>query len=391
MLDAIVAADAAALARLLDGVPGVDLRDEDGTPLILLAADSGDLDLVRPFLDAGTPVDTVHERHGWTPLISAVHAGDVAAPLVAELIARGADVNRLVTDDGETALTLAVGGELAAPASAGIVGMLIRAGADPDRPRGDGWTPLMLAAQGGDPAVVRALLEAGADVSASKGEGITAVSVAEHWGRHEVLDLLRAAGAADPVAESVERLRRIWDAIGAWFAENVPDHVPPGDDAGVSTADIAAACAEIGHPLPAGVRAQLLLYGATGDLRIFEYSVLPLHRVLDRWRMLNTLRAEGAFDTAVPAEVPVGSDEVECVWWSPGWLPFAEDGGGNLYCVDLIPPPNGHRGQVIAWEVHGGPTMPMAPSLEDYLRRYRDKLTSGRYRYHEPSGTFDEL
>ncbi|HXV91932.1 MAG TPA: SMI1/KNR4 family protein, partial [Pseudonocardia sp.] len=76
-------------------------------------------------------------------------------------------------------------------------------------------------------------------------------------------------------------------------------------------------------------------------------------------------------------------------WWNPGWVPFAEDGGGNLYCVDLAPGERGVRGQVIRWEIHGGPCGPVAASFAEYLLGYRDDLTGGRYVYDPDSGTFD--
>lgn len=40
-------------------------------------------------------------------------------------------------------------------------------------------------------------------------------------------------------------------------------------------------------------------------------------------------------------------DPVQAAYWIPGWLPFAIDGGGNFYAVDMAPDEGGTYGQVI--------------------------------------------
>lgn len=50
------------------------------------------------------------------------------------------------------------------------------------------------------------------------------------------------------------------------------------------------------------------------------------------------------------------------------WVPFADDGGGNQYCVDLAPGPRGHHGQVVL--VHHEDTVGaawVAPSISGFL------------------------
>ncbi|MEL6344325.1 MAG: SMI1/KNR4 family protein [Myxococcota bacterium] len=42
------------------------------------------------------------------------------------------------------------------------------------------------------------------------------------------------------------------------------------------------------------------------------------------------------------------------VYWHPGWVPFAEDGCGNLICVDLDPGSHGTIGQIIQMEFQEG-------------------------------------
>lgn len=76
-------------------------------------------------------------------------------------------------------------------------------------------------------------------------------------------------------------------------------------------------------------------------------------------------------------------------WWHEFWLPFAEDGGGNLYCLDLDPADDGDYGQVIPWERDAGGCHPVAVSFLAFVRHFRDELHSGKYAYDEDEGLID--
>lgn len=195
----------------------------------------------------------------------------------------------------------------------------------------------------------------------------------------------------DEVSRCAERMTGYWETIAGWFAV----HAPPCQEQlvasrGAEPSAVDALEVTVGETLPDDVRAHFLRHGGTGGVAFFEYSGLSVEGAARRWRGLGNLLAQGVFDGFVPREL-AGDERVLSVWWSPGWLPFAQDGGGNLYCVDLDPPRAGARGQVIAWEVHGGPTRPLAPSFEEYLRHYRDELSSGRWVYDAYSGIFDRV
>jgi ankyrin repeat protein len=68
--------------------------------------------------------------------------------------------------------------------------LLIAAGADVNATQGDGFTPLMEAAQVGDAVLAKLLLDFGADIKAHKADGTTAEVLARDGGHEEVLDLL---------------------------------------------------------------------------------------------------------------------------------------------------------------------------------------------------------
>ncbi|MFI6284726.1 ankyrin repeat domain-containing protein [Streptomyces sp. NPDC051018] len=387
--DAVTAGDPDALTRLFaDG--GDPAASFDDLPVVLEAAGTGRVELVRPFLDAGLPVDPEwpDDRRGTTPLMYAVSVGSL--PLTEFLIARGADVNRSEQGDFETNTVLT--GAFDAPDPLPVVSVLLRAGADPSLPRPDGWTPLMLASHDGRIDVTRALVEAGADVSASKDDGTnTAISLAEHWQHDDIVRFLRDHGATDPAEACAERLAALVSDISGWLAEHARPAYRSVVAAGgpADPAEVAELEAAVGARLPADFHAYLRLFGRSGGLDIFEYEGLSVKGILSTWRGLSDLHSQGTFNDRTPHGMLPGEDDMQAVWWHPGWVPFASDGGGNLYCIDLAPPRPGARGQVIEWEIQAGPYGPRASSFEEYLQDYRDKLLSGRYVYDEYSGTYD--
>ena len=74
--------------------------------------------------------------------------------------------------------------------------VLMEAGADANKARDDGVTPLYIAAQKGHDAVVRALLEAGADVNTAWDNGATPLRIAAVNGHEAIVHILSDAGAA---------------------------------------------------------------------------------------------------------------------------------------------------------------------------------------------------
>ena len=68
-------------------------------------------------------------------------------------------------------------------------------------------------------------------------------------------------------------------------------------------------------------------------------------------------------------------------WWNTGWVPVAQDSGGNLVMVDLCPDleSGGVVGQVIGWEAAMGPVGPFCRGgLVEYLTgELVDRLRAG--------------
>lgn len=128
------------------------------------------------------------DRDGWTPLMTAAYYDDAAD--VKTLVAHGGDPNaRSMQQLTPLAIAAQYGKNEAAVA-------LVEAGADPRSAVGEaGYTPLMLAVRNGSPALARALIRKGADVNARNQGGVTALMIAAAGGDAEIVGLLVHAGA----------------------------------------------------------------------------------------------------------------------------------------------------------------------------------------------------
>jgi cytohesin len=76
-----------------------------------------------------------------------------------------------------------------------VVRSLIEAGADINKARDIGATPLYVGAQFGHETVVRALIEAGADINKARDIGGTPLSIAAQKGQEATVQILRDAAA----------------------------------------------------------------------------------------------------------------------------------------------------------------------------------------------------
>lgn len=71
-------------------------------------------------------------------------------------------------------------------------------------------------------------------------------------------------------------------------------------------------------------------------------------------------------------------------WWSPGWFPFATNGAGDYYCIDLGPTFPGKRGQVI----HFSHECPERPLIAESFFEFLVKLTVGYEAGHYEMGEY---
>jgi ankyrin repeat protein len=145
------------------------LHSRDAQKLFRHAAEWGDVEVVKAFIEEGADPDA---------------SFDSITPLQ---IARGADVVKVLIDAGANINATSEHGSgppLEHAAELGDVDsiqVLLKAGAKVNGKSSAGWTALMGAAESGNPDAVRALLSAGADVHSRNNSGNDALDFA-HFG-----------------------------------------------------------------------------------------------------------------------------------------------------------------------------------------------------------------
>lgn len=173
--------------------------------------------------------DTVNlrGRGGMTPLLAAALYGD--APLVARLIALGADVEA-ATPAGATPLMWA------APDTAKMR-VLLDAGADPDARTTDGRTALIIASGiGGASPAVRLLLEYGADAGAA--DGAAALREAARVNDVDTFELLLHVGGVPPTGAPNGLVRTFCAKCAASIRAGDPLPKQPPESTASATAPI---------------------------------------------------------------------------------------------------------------------------------------------------------
>jgi ankyrin repeat protein len=157
-------------------------RDENGMTGLLLALREPSPRVIQVLL--ASPQTDVEARNGndESPLMLAAIKGQV--PLVKQLIARDADINK----PGWTALHYA-----ASSGQVEIMKLLLEKYAFIDAQSPNGTTPLMMAAMYGSPDSVKLLLEEGADPLMKNQQNMTAADFAARGNRPDAMELLKAA------------------------------------------------------------------------------------------------------------------------------------------------------------------------------------------------------
>ncbi|RMI44489.1 SMI1/KNR4 family protein [Actinomadura harenae] len=132
--------------------------------------------------------------------------------------------------------------------------------------------------------------------------------------------------------------------------ERLPDAI------GATGEEIAAAEARLGVPLPEELRALYRVTRGRFDDLNGDYEAMTAYAIAVRSELLplDELYIADPESRPAPWRFAAGAavvtrpdDAVQGVVGSPGWIAFADNGGGDRYAIDLTPGPKGRLGQVI--------------------------------------------
>lgn len=146
---------------------------------------------------------------------------------------------------------------------------------------------------------------------------------------------------------------------------------------------------EVGEKPPTQLITYLAIHnGSAGRYRLIEpWELLPVDAIIEKIRFIhgdfrNLLHAEDiALDDEQEARGPV-----KPVIWNDHWWPFADDGSGNLLCVDDDPADGGTKGQVIFWSADPPYVEVTAKTLDEFFEQYDKDLADGNYDFSEFDG-----
>ncbi len=181
-------------------------------------------------------------------------------------------------------------------------------------------------------------------------------------------------------------IQNIWHDIEKWYAENAPRLLANLKD-GVSNQVITDFEARVGLSLPDDYKASLRLHN--GDVYVHDYNYLSLQRVLKNWLMMTEQSEQGVFEGREIFDA--GAGIIQNTWWHGAWIPFAEDGGGNLICIDMAPETDGVVGQILNMEMQSGPVASEFTSFLKWLESYKNDLYNGVYEVDEDGSLIEKL
>lgn len=164
-------------------------------------------------------------------------------------------------------------------------------------------------------------------------------------------------------------IRTLWAEIDRWFEDhratkNLAARRPP-----VTRAMLARLEKTIGARVPADLRESLEVHDGGGSFE--SYRLLSAERICEQWISLTELRRDGAITKRL---------------WNEAWIPFAQDGGGNLKAVDP------QKERLLSIELQGpqGVFATRRRTFTDFLKAYAAKLAQGKLVVDE-EGFVDEL
>jgi cell wall assembly regulator SMI1 len=382
-------------ALLQAGVP-VDARDLLQKTALWYAAKAGAEAAFDYLLSQGADPAVRHPEHGWTPLQDAAGGATPAHERICQKLLASALGKDKSAVQGAMLAACCSG-------SAAIIQALIAAGADVNQKERVGGSYLLSAIK--DNAlrdqVVPILLAAGANLAATRPRssydsaadkklvGKTAHEIARVLGYKVVAGLLAKAGAPKvvkrpPRPKPAATVGEAWDRIEAWLKANASGWKPlrkPATEAQVAWLEKA-----IDHQVPADLRQSLLRHNGSEE-GLFPFGPDPLDcyglysatDIAGAWEMQAELLDDGDFDPN-KRKAQAG---IRAQHWNTGWLPIADNGAGDHFCVDLAPAKGGKVGQVIHVGHEGPKRTRLGTSVADWLGRFAADLEAGAYRYEE--------
>ncbi len=180
-----------------------------------------------------------------------------------------------------------------------------------------------------------------------------------------------------------------WKTIEKWLSTNVPEVKKtlrkPANKELVAKVEkklkvtlpadfVASALIHDGQNFDTG---EGIFFDPTGDEFEASYLMIPLADIPNGWKIMNDLQDMGDFDGREREAVR----GVEPLWWNRGWIPIADNEGGDFFCLDLAPAKGGRVGQVILFSHEGEPIRRVAWSFEEWMEKLAKRYKAGKIKF----------
>jgi cell wall assembly regulator SMI1 len=177
----------------------------------------------------------------------------------------------------------------------------------------------------------------------------------------------------EPVRLLTEATKKIWEHFEKWCRSNAP-LICRNLRQGASSEEIKTLEERIGLTLPEDFSTFLMVHN--GAMWFDSYEYIGTEQIYETWFRMNQIQNKGSFANRKTDSRSLGI--IKNIWWDSHWIPFAEDGCGNLHCIDLAPDVNGTIGQVIYWEKIQGP---LPSGCQSFFAWFRD-MDQGLGKYY---------
>lgn len=388
-------------AKLAAGVK-IDGRHKWGKTPIWAAAQQGQAEVFFYLLDKGANPNVRHPEHDWNPLADSVGNGDE------KIVDRERMFHALLNSSLGKDPAVVQRAMLAAccSGSAKMVQGLIDAGANVNAEYAGGYLIPAVVDNDNRNEVVPVLLAAGIDTTIKrprssyddaddkKKVGKTADAIALMLGYKRLAKQIQSASAKQPKAVAKPRpkpprsIDEAWDRIEAWLVANAKGWKPLRPKA--TDVQIAKAEKSLGIKLPADVRASYRRHNGSDDHGFFpdhaganvSWYLLSVPEIVGEAEEWEELLDDGDFDDSKPK----ADKGVRREAWNKRWIPFAGNGGGDCWCLDLAPASGGKAGQVIYVSHEMAQRERLAKSFSEWLGKFAIALEAGDYRYEKGKG-----
>lgn len=179
-------------------------------------------------------------------------------------------------------------------------------------------------------------------------------------------------------------MQEIWDQIHQGLSIHAPKLIPHFQS-GTTEKAIQQTEALLGIQFPEDVRESYRIHNGMCSEQKFLYEwpeFYSLDAIFSQWDCWRDLLDSGEFfDDQSQPKGPIKTD-----WWNIKWIPLLGNMGGDHYCLDLDPPPEGQWGQIITMWHEVGVEEVIASSLKEFLARLAEDLNAGAYTYSEEHG-----